>query len=168
VHLDHVADQAFVDQSLGRDMRRVPGDRPIDGQPASRPVHGCQHPARVADARRKRLFHKDVQSMRRDLFDGVGVLSGRRTHDREISLGAGQAGLQVGEDALVRYAEPRDSGLHAGTVRVEYAGDFRARMFGHLAQKVAHVHVVEADSQDAVSRHSSQTSSGTAKAPGAL
>ena len=47
----------------------------------------------------------------------------------------------------------RDRRFHPLAVRIEDADNLGVGMLGHLAQQVAHVHVVEADAEHAVFRH---------------
>lgn len=157
VHLNDIADRAVLDQPLRRDVRGIPGDRPVDRETTARPLHGGQHAARVGNACREWLLDEDVEPVRRDALDSVGVLGGGGADDGEVGVGGGEAGLQIGEDPVFGNGELGDRFRHPGAVRMEHARDLGVRMLGHLAQQVAHVHVVEADPQDAVFRHDAQT-----------
>ena len=109
MHLDQVADRALVDQPLGGVVRAIPGERPVDREPPAGALHRRDHPPRIGDARREGLFDHDVEPVRRDLLDVVGMLGGRRADDGEIGLRRRQAGLEVGEDPVLGNAELRRS-----------------------------------------------------------
>ncbi len=151
MHLDEVADGAGVDQVLGGVVRAVPGERPVDREAVAGRGHGGDHPAGVGGAGGEGLLDHDVEAVRGDGLDGVGVGGGGGADDGEVGGGLREAGGEVGEDALGRDREGLDGGGHAGGVGVVDAGDLGVGMVGDLAEEVAHVHVVEADAEDAVS-----------------
>ena len=155
VHLDQVADCAFVKQPLGGVVRAIPGERPVDGEAIPRVLCRRQHPSRVRHGGREGLFDEDVEAVWCELLDIMRVLGGSGTDDGEIGLRSRQAGLEIGEHPVLRNGERRDRSFHPRAVRMEDSGDFGVGMLGHLTQKVAHMHVVEIDSQDAVLRHHS-------------
>ena len=74
----------LVDQPLGRHMRRIPAQRPVDGEPHSRLLDGRKDPVGVGERGGERLFQQDVDAERGDLFDHVRMSRGRRTEDGEI------------------------------------------------------------------------------------
>jgi hypothetical protein len=151
--LDHVADRPFLDQTLGRVVAWRPGARPIDGEPAAAAGHRRHHPARVGDARGKRLLDQDMQAVRRDPFDGAGVIGGLRADDGQVGLRPCKAGLKVREHPIGGNREITDRRRHASRIGIEDAGNLRIGMLRHLTQQVAHMHVIEADADNPVFRH---------------
>ena len=153
VDFDQLADRALVDQPLGGVVGWRPCRRPVDGQPPAALLHRLDHPAGIGDAGGKRLFDHDVQPAWRDRLDRVGMCRCRRADDGEIGPCRCQAGIEVDEDPLLGDAEIVDGALHPRAVRIEDAGNLGIRMLRHLAQQIAHMHVVEADAEHAVFRH---------------
>jgi hypothetical protein len=80
------------------------------------------------------------------------VVGGGGAKDGEVGPGGPEAGVEVGEDAVLGDAEGRDGALHPGAVGVEDPGDLGLGVLVRHPQEVAHVHVVEADADDPV-RH---------------
>jgi hypothetical protein len=76
MNLNDVTDRALLDEPLGGVMRAVPGNGPVDRQIPPGVLHGVHHPARLRDARCEGLFDHDVQAVRRDFLDVIGVLCG--------------------------------------------------------------------------------------------
>ena len=95
------------------------------------------------------LLDQDVQARRRDPLDIGGVVGGGGAEDGQIGRVAGEAGLEIGEDAVGRDAEGRDGAGHPCRDRSQRPDDLSPRMLVHLAQQVAHVEVVEVDADDA-------------------
>ena len=144
VNLDHVADDAFVDQPLGGHVRRIPAQRPVDGEPHPRLLDSRKHPVGVGERSGERLFEQDVDAERGDLLDHVRMPRGRRTEDGEIRMRLAHALRDVTIDALFGNGEVGDCVRHPRLVVVAYPGDLGVRMLINLAQEVAHVRVFEA------------------------
>jgi hypothetical protein len=148
VNLDHVADNPLVDQPLGRHMRRIPAQRPIDGEPDPRLLDGRKDAIGVGKRGGERLFEQDVDSERGDLLDQIRMPGGGRTEDGKIRTRLSHALRDVSINALPGNGEVGDGVRHPRLVVVAHPGDLGVRMLVGLAQKVAHVHMFEAQADD--------------------
>ena len=148
VNLDRVADEPLVDQPLGRHMRRIPAQRPVDGEPHSRLLDGRKDPVGVGERGGERLFQQDVDAERGDLFDHVRMSRGRRTEDGKIRMRLSHALRDIAIDALGGDGEVGDRVRHPRFILVAHPGDLGIGMLVGLAQEVAHVHVLETQADD--------------------
>ncbi len=148
VDLHQRADLTGVEQALGGDMGRIPGERPVDRQPPRRAVHCRDHPPRVGDAGGEGLLDHHVEPPRGQRLHVLGVFRRGGADDGQIGGTRVEAGVEIGEDPLGRDREGLDRRGHARGVGVPDADDLGVGMRGHLAQQVAHVHVVETDAQN--------------------
>ena len=154
VHLQQLADPALVDQALGRHMAFDPPERPVDDQLATSAGHRLHHSARIGHGRGKGLLDKDMEVMGCQPLGEFRVFPGRGAKDGHVIRAGRHAGIEIGEDAILGHSERVDCRLHPGSVRIEYAGDFGVRTFMHHSKQVTHVHVIEADPDDAKLGHS--------------
>src|SRR5215468_7222132 len=86
MNLDYVADHAFINQTLRRAVRRVPGERPIDNQRFASGVHRANHRVGVSERRRHRFFYQNVDSERGDFFDAIRVARRGGAENRDVGF----------------------------------------------------------------------------------
>ena len=155
MHLDQIADQALVDQPLGGHMAFDPPQRPVDRHLLARPFHRRDHRARIGGRGREGFFDKDVHPVRGEPLRHRRVIGGRRAEERHVVRPGGHAGVKIGEDGGLGDGMRLDGGLHLRPVRVVECSDLRLGVIGDHLQQIAHVHVIEADANDAEPGHES-------------
>lgn len=153
MHLDDIADSAFIDEPLGGDMAGIPGKRPVDGELALCLGHGRDHAVGFRYRSRERLLDQHMDLVPGDTLDMIGMLGRRRTDDGEIRLALLETLVEIGEDTIARNVEIGDRRGHALRCLVIDRGDFGIRMVEHFPQQIAHMHMVEIDSRHAPSGH---------------
>ena len=153
MHFDHLADHAFVDQPLGGDMRRIPGQRPVDREACTVALQPRRSSGRPRRATPRTAFRPECAApKRRHLLDHSAACSAVAGHRIARSgLRAAMQASRVGEHPSAGMPNAVDRAAHARAVFVADADDLRIGMLMHLAQQVAHVHVVEIDADNAPS-----------------
>ena len=146
--LDHLADRSLVDQPLGGDMGRIPGERPVDGKLFPGLLHGGDHAIGVFQGGGEGLFQQHVHAERGHLEHPLGMPRGGRAQENDVGLRALQARTVIGEHALGGDREVLDGALHLVRFLVADADDLGVRMVERHAQVVSHVVVVEIDARD--------------------
>ena len=155
MHLDDPTDHALVDQALGGDVARIPGERPVDRHAdAGLGERGGDHAVGIGEGGREGLLDEDVDAIGRDQLDIVGVGGGRRAEDDQVGLRRPDAAVDVGEDAVVGDLEVGARRRHALDLDVTDADDLGMQVFVDLSQEIAHVRMIEIDAGDAPGPHS--------------
>ena len=165
VDVDHIADDEFVHQPLGREETGLPGERPIDHQLPPRMAHRLGHRVRFRQAAGEGFLHQQMDVERGDLCDPFAVFRGGGAEDHEIGRSLFQTGAVVGEDAVRAEAEVLRRLLHPGRLFVADADDLHVRMLESLPKQIAHVEVVEVNTRDAPAFHVGRAPGVTERGP---
>jgi hypothetical protein len=144
-----LADRPLVDQALGRHVRRIPGQRPIDRQANLLLPGRRDHAVGIPQGRGKRLLNQDVGAVGGDLFHRARMVGGRRAQDDQVRPACPQALPDIGEHPFRRNPEGGDGGAHPRGVLVADTGNLCIRVLVDLPQQVAHMHIVKVHADDA-------------------
>ena len=147
-HVQHLADDALLDELVGFSVRTHPLERPVDHEGPVR-WHGADHGVGLLEGTGERFFDDDVCAEGGDFFDPLAVLGGGGAEDDDVWGGLCETLRVVGEDALFGDSEFADGVLHSRGGQVADADEFDLWVCGCHAEKVSHVEVVEVDSGDA-------------------
>ena len=128
--------------------------RPVDRQPHAGLGDRGEDSIGVGERGREGLFQQNVDAKRSDRLDAIGMARGRRAENGEVRTRLLDAVFDIAKHALVRDGEVSDRVGHSRRLRIANADDFRVRMLVRFAQQVAHVHMFEADADDALLSHS--------------
>ena len=100
MEIGEIADQAFIEETLGGDVTGEPANRPIDGEDFSLGVLSGDHGIGVGEGSGERFFDENMDTELGDFLSPEGVFSGSWAKDHQIRLGGFQAGAVVGEETV--------------------------------------------------------------------
>ena len=100
VKISELADQAFIEETLGGDVTWEPTNWPIDGEDFSLGVLGGDHGVGIGEGSGEGFFDENMDAEFGDFLSPEGVFSGGWTKDDQIRLSGFQAGAVVGEETI--------------------------------------------------------------------